>query len=197
METMEKTNSTDTDMKEPVPNTGAAGEPPAGKSVKSHKKEDAALKKLQELQKLQEEKDALQKDLDATKELYQRMLAEYANYKRRTEQEKEQLSAFVKSETFKALLPTLDNLERAASAPPGEEYKAGVDMIIRQLADLLASQGLQPIEPAGQPFDPEQHHAVMREDADGVEADTITEVFQKGYRLGDRVIRPAMVKVAN
>ena len=188
---MEKTNSTDTDIKETVPNTGAAGEPPAGKSTKSHKKEDAALKKLQE------EKDALQKDLDATKELYQRMLAEYANYKRRTEQEKEQLSAFVKSETFKALLPTLDNLERAALAPPGEEYKAGVDMIIRQLAELLASQGLQTIEPTGQPFDPELHHAVMREDADGVEADTITEVFQKGYRLGYRVIRPAMVKVAN
>ena len=141
--------------------------------------------------------DGLQKELAAQKDQYQRMLAEYANYKRRTEQEKEQLGSFVKAETLKALLPALDNLERAVAAPAGDEYKTGVDMTIRQLQELLSSQGLEPIEAAGAPFDPEVHHAVMREDADGVEPDTVTEMFQKGYKVDGRVIRPAMVKVAN
>lgn len=148
--------------------------------------------------------EALEKELAAAKEAlaqqqdqYQRVLAEYANYKRRTEQEKEQLGGFVKGETLKALLPALDNLERAVAAPAGDEYKTGVDMTIRQLQELLAAQGLEVIEAQDAPFDPELHHAVMREDADGVAPETVTEVFQKGYRVGGRVLRPAMVKVAN
>ena len=70
-------------------------------------------------------------------------------------------------------------------------------MTIRQLQELLASQGLEAIDAQGAPFDPEIHHAVMREDADGVEPDTVTEMFQKGYKVDGRVVRPAMVKVAN
>ena len=164
----------------------------ASKQAKARKKEDS-----KELQKLRQEKEELEQEVASTKDMYQRMLAEYANYKRRTEQEKEQLSTFVKAEMLKVLLPTLDNLERAVAAPAGEEYKTGVDMTIRQLSESLTAQGLESIDPQGQPFDPEIHHAVMREDAYGVEADTVTEVFQKGYRLGGRVLRPAMVKVAN
>ena len=136
-------------------------------------------------------------ELGETKDQYQRMLAEYANYKRRTEQEKEQLGQFSRGEMLKALLPTVDNLERAAAAPDGEEYKKGVDMVIRQFHEELAGLGLEEIPAESQPFDPELHHAVMREDADGVEPDTVTEVFQKGYRYKGRVLRPAMVKVAN
>lgn len=176
----------------------AAEEKGGEKTAKDAKKEKAAKpKKKDETAPLREELERLQKELDAQKDQYQRMLAEYANYKRRTEQEKEQLGSFVKAETLKALLPALDNLERAVAAPAGDEYKAGVDMTIRQLQELLASQGLEPIEAAGAPFDPEVHHAVMREDADGVEPDTVTEMFQKGYKIDGRVIRPAMVKVAN
>lgn len=70
-------------------------------------------------------------------------------------------------------------------------------MTIRQLDELLKSLGLEAIDPTGQPFNPEIHHAVTREDAEGVEPDTVTEVYQKGYRLGGRILRPAMVKVAN
>lgn len=125
------------------------------------------------------------------------MLAEYANYKRRTEQEKEQIGLFTKAELLGKLLPTLDNLERAVEAPAGEEYKSGVDMTIRQFHEALIALGLEEIPADNQPFDPEVHHAVMREDADGVEPDTVTQVFQKGYRVGGRLLRPAMVKVAN
>ena len=139
----------------------------------------------------------MKKELQDQKDAYQRMLAEYANYKRRTEQEKEQLGAFTRAEVIKKLLPALDNLERAAAAPAGEEYKTGVVMTIRQLNDILKEMGLEEIDAEGAPFNPEIHNAVMREDADGVEPDTVTEVYQKGYKMGDRVLRPSMVKVAN
>ncbi len=179
----------------------AAGEAAAEKTEekpKDPKKEKASKpKKKDETAALQAELEALRKQLDEQKDQYQRMLAEYANYKRRTEQEKAQLGSFVKAETLKALLPALDNLERAVAAPAGDEYKKGVDMTIRQLQELLASQGLEAIDAQGAPFDPEIHHAVMREDADGVEPDTVTEMFQKGYKVDGRVVRPAMVKVAN
>lgn len=165
-------------------------EPPAEnkKPKKERKKSESALTA---------ELDAARAKLTEQEDAYKRMLAEYANYKRRTEQEKEQLGQFTRGEVLKALLPALDNLQRAVEAPPGDEYKAGVDMTIHQLEKTLADMGLSEIEAQDAPFDPELHHAVMREDADGVEPDTVTQVFQKGYRYGDRVLRPAMVKVAN
>ena len=139
----------------------------------------------------------LQKQLAQTQEQYQRVLAEYANYKRRTDQEKEQLGAFVKGEALKALLPGIDNLERSVQSPDGPEYRKGVEMVIRQFVETLTSLGLEEIPALGEVFNPELHNAVMREDADGVEPETVTEVYQKGYRLSGRVLRPAMVKVAN
>ncbi len=157
------------------------------------KKEKKSRVKAAENAKLEK----LTKELEESQDAYKRVLAEYANYKRRTEQEKEQLGAYTKAETLKALLPAIDNLERAVAAPAGEEYKTGVDMTIRQLMELLQKLGLEEIVADGAPFDPEIHNAVMREDADGVEPETVTAVFQKGYRMGDRVLRPAMVKVAN
>lgn len=163
------------------------------KASKSRKKDTHEQKR----QQLSVEVENLKKELEAQKDAYQRMLAEYANYKRRTEQEKEQLGAFTRAEVIKALLPAFDNLERAAAAPAGEEYKTGVDMTIRQLGDILKSLGLEEIEAQGAPFNPEIHNAVMREDANGVEPDTVTEVYQKGYKIGDRILRPSMVKVAN
>lgn len=163
------------------------------KASKSRKKDTHEQKR----QQLSVEVENLKKELAAQKDAYQRMLAEYANYKRRTEQEKEQLGAFTRAEVIKALLPAFDNLERAAAAPAGEEYKTGVDMTIRQLGDILKSLGLEEIEAQGAPFNPEIHNAVMREDANGVEPDTVTEVYQKGYKIGDRILRPSMVKVAN
>ncbi len=162
---------------------------------KQPEEETKAKKKKKET--LSEKLAATKEELANLQEQYTRMLAEYANYKRRTEQEKESIGQFAKSEVLRELLPCLDNLERSALAPDGPEYRKGVDMTVRQLQELLRKQGLTEIEAEGRPFDPEIHHAVMREDADGVAPDTVTEVFQKGYKVGDRVIRPAMVKVAN
>ncbi len=141
--------------------------------------------------------EVLEKTLGELQEQYTRMLAEYANYKRRTEQEKEQIGSFAKADVLAKMLPVIDDLDRAADAPDGPDYRKGVDMIVDKFHAQLEKLGLTEIPAQGEPFDPEVHHAVMREDADGVEPDTVTEVFQKGYRFGDRVVRPAMVRVAN
>lgn len=172
----------------------AAAAPTAKEPVKARKKEKADKAQTEALKA---EIEQLKRQLGDEQEQYKRMLAEYANYKRRTEQEKEQLGLFTKAEVLKALLPPLDNLERAVEAPAGEEYKKGVDMTIRQLHEALAALGLEEIEAQDAVFDPEVHNAVMREDADGVEPETVTAVFQKGYKVGGRLLRPAMVKVAN
>ena len=165
---------------------------PASKKPKKEKHDAALLA----------EAEALKQELAEQKDAYQRMLAEYANYKRRTEQEKEQIGEYAKCDILSKLLPTLDNFDRAAAVPPGEDYKTGMDMVRANLAKALEKMGLTEIDALHQPFDPELHHAVTREDApadaggDG-EIEIVTEVFQKGYRVGDRILRPAMVKVAN
>ena len=163
--------------------------PPAPK--KSSKKDKAAEAAFAA------EKEKLEKELAESKEQYQRMLAEYANYKRRTELEKEQIGAFTKAEILTGLLTSLDNMERAVEAPAGDDYKTGVDLVMRQFKESLEKMGLEEINPEGEAFDPNFHNAVMREDADGVDTETVTQVFQKGYKLGEKVLRPAMVKVAN
>ncbi len=180
----EEVKTTETAAESAAEETPKAEEKPKKKKEKSATAVAAELKEVRE--KLAEQEDA-----------YKRMLAEYSNYKRRTEQEKESIGLFTKGELLKTLLPVLDNLERASAAPAGEEYKTGMEMIIRQLEKTLADMGLTEIEAENAPFDPELHNAVMREDAEDVETETVTQVFQKGYRLGDRVLRPAMVKVAN
>jgi molecular chaperone GrpE len=140
--------------------------------------------------------EALQAELAQLQDTHARLLAEYANYKRRTEQEKQQLGAFIAGELLTTLLPTLDNFERAAESELGEAYRTGVEMAFGGLQKALAERGLEAIEPLGQPFDPEAHHAVLREEAaEGEDTDVVTQVLQKGYRLGERILRPAMVAV--
>ncbi len=128
---------------------------------------------------------------------YQRVLAEYANYKRRTEQEKAQIGEFTTADLLKKLLPVVDNFDRAAAAEAGPAYKDGILMIVKQFSETLTKMGMTEIEAEGKPFDPEDHYAVQRVDAtDGVEPDTVTQVLQKGYKLGNRLLRPSMVVVA-
>lgn len=170
----------------------AEAETPAEQAAKKPKKKD----KAEEIA-LAAEKEKLENELTECKEQYQRMLAEYANYKRRTEQEKEQIGAFTKAEILSSLLASLDNMERAVAAPAGDDYKTGVDLVMRQFLEALQKMGLEEIAAEGEPFNPELHNAVMREDAEDIDTETVTQVFQKGYKLGDKVLRPAMVKVAN
>lgn len=181
----ETTKTTPVSDTEEQATTPVPEEPVEKKPKKEKKKAESA------------EVTALKQQLTEQEDAYKRMLAEYANYKRRTEQEKTQLGQFTRGEVLKTLLPVLDNLQRALDAPAGDEYKAGVDMIVHQFEKVLAEIGLEEIAAEDAPFDPELHHAVMREDAEGVAPDTVTQVFQKGYRMGERVLRPAMVKVAN
>ena len=154
-------------------------------------------KKPSKTAQLEKKLAAKEEELAALTDQYQRMLAEYANYKRRTEQEKLQIGAYTKADVLTALLTSVDNMEKAIAAPAGDDYKTGVDLVLRQFMEALQKLGLETVGVEGEPFDPNVHNAVMREDADGIDEETVTAVFQKGYKLGDRVLRPAMVKVAN
>lgn len=130
-------------------------------------------------------------------DLAQRKQAEFANYRRRTEGVRQEAYDDGRRDAIEKLLPVVDNLERALSAA-GEEESAlrdGVDMVLRQTRDALAKMGVEEIDPLGQPFDAELHNAVMQGTAEEGEPGTVCMVLQKGYKLGSRVIRHAMVKV--
>lgn len=131
-----------------------------------------------------------------------RTAAEFDNYKKRTAREKDEIYTGAVCDTFKQLLPVLDNLERAVEAAEtagdaGDSMLEGVKMIEKQFKDVISAIGVTPIEAVGTPFDPEKHNAVMMEDAEGVDENTVTAELMRGYQYKDKVIRHAMVKVAN
>ncbi|MHB1125803.1 MAG: nucleotide exchange factor GrpE [Bacillota bacterium] len=130
-----------------------------------------------------------------------RLQADFENFRKRSRREQEQIVKFAAEKLIGGLLPVLDNLERAlaASASQTEDLKSfvdGVEMIYRQLMAVLEREGLQPVSAVGQQFDPQFHEAVMQVSVEEGEENTVVEELQKGYTLGERVIRPAMVKVA-
>ncbi len=147
---------------------------------------------------------ALKAELEKTKaqcdeylDLAQRKQAEFANYRRRTEGVRAEAFDDGRREAIDKLLPVIDNLERALAAAGEEEsaLKNGVEMVLRQTKESFAKMGVEEIDPLGQPFDAEYHNAVMQGAEDEGEPGTVCAVFQKGYKLGNRVIRFAMVKV--
>ena len=136
--------------------------------------------------------------LAAAEDKYLRLAAEYDNYRKRTAREKEQSWTEAKAQTVAAFLPVYDNLERALKqATTDEAYAKGVEMTMKGLQDALTKLGVEMIPSQGEIFDPNVHNAVMHVDDDSVEDNTIVEVFQQGFRCGEKVIRFAMVKVAN
>lgn len=164
----------------------------------------AAILNAAELQKqLQEERErALRAEEEAgrMREALLRKTADFENLKRRTEREKTDFFKFALAETFRDLLPILDNFERAIAhagpASAGDEFRTGIEMIQRQFAENLKKFGLSEISAQGMPFDPNVHEAVVREETSAVSPGTVLEVFQKGYVLNERLLRPALVKVA-
>ena len=147
---------------------------------------------------------ALQAELEKAKaqsdeylDLAQRKQAEFANYRRRTEGIRAEAFDDGRREAISQLLPIVDNLERALAAAGEEEnaLKSGVEMVLRQTRDALTKMGVEEIDPQGQPFDAELMNAVMQGTAEEGEPGTVCMVLQKGYKLGERVIRHAMVKV--
>ncbi len=128
---------------------------------------------------------------------WQRAQAEFVNYKSRLARDQETQRVLMKGDIFKRVLPILDDLERAlANVPEGDPWASGLELIVRKFQSILESEGLKRIDAKGQPFDPNFHEAISHEPVDGVKSGHVIEVVQNGYTLGDRVIRPAMVRVA-
>ena len=137
---------------------------------------------------------------DDYKDLLLRKTAEFDNFRKRTERERQQFAESAAVDIIEELLPLVDDLERALKAEGGAEgtdaYRKGVELIHRQLNDILRKRGVRPIEALGADFDPHYHQAVSYEPAEGRREGEIIEDFRRGYLLGDRLLRPSMVKVA-
>ena len=128
---------------------------------------------------------------------YLRLLAEFENYKKRTQKEKEDIYSLAKTDVVTKLLPVIDNFDRAEKVIEDETVAEGVKLIHKQFDEFLTKLGVEEILAEGCEFDPNLHSAVFHEDVEGEPENTVSEVLQKGYRLGERVIRHAMVKVVN
>jgi molecular chaperone GrpE len=143
--------------------------------------------------------EALRKEKDALQDRLLRSAAEFDNYRKRMDRERRDLSEFAAADILMDLLPILDNFERALQAPAGgdaDAFRKGVELIHKQMLDLLRKRGVKPVEALGADFDPNFHQAVIHEvSADHREGEVMQEM-QRGYMLGDRLLRPAMVKVA-
>jgi molecular chaperone GrpE len=128
---------------------------------------------------------------------YVRAIADFENFRKRTDREKADFFRYATSAVLKDVLPVLDNFDRALDhAAEGDEFHKGVLLIYKQLYDVLQRHGLKPIDESGVTFDPNIHEAVVREEDDSVPNHTVTAILQKGYFLHDRLLRPALVKVA-
>ena len=182
-----------TDEQAPETASEPAEEEAPEKEKRFGRKKEGELKK--KLEALKAETAAA---LAAEKDKYLRLAAEYDNYRRRSQKEKESLYSDGKADTVLQLLPVYDNLERALKAECTDpNFYRGVEMTMTQLTEIFAKLGVTPIEAAGQPFDPAEHNAVVHVKDDTLGENLVVEEFQKGFKLGDKVIRFAMVKVAN
>ena len=145
-----------------------------------------------------EQMEALAKTLADANDKYLRLAAEYDNYRKRTAREKEHLYNDAKIDTIKPFLAVLDNLERGVSQfEEGDAHRQGLELICKQFEEVLTKLNVAEIPALGEKFDPEKHNAVMHTEDETAAENTVVEVFQKGYTLGDKILRFAMVKVAN
>ncbi len=140
----------------------------------------------------------LQQELADANDRYVRLVAEYDNYRKRTAREKDSIYPDAVANTLKEILPVLDNFERALEAPcSDEEFKKGMTMIHEGLVSVLTRLGVEPIGVVGEEFDPNRHNAVMHVDDESLGKNVVAQIFQKGYRIGDKILRYAMVQQAN
>ncbi len=155
----------------------------------NEKTEEQALKDtiLMQKQKLEEQEDRLK-----------RLMAEFDNYKKRSSKERDSLYHSLVGDIFISLLPVIDNLEKAVQAKTeDEEYKKGVELVLKQMQDILKANGVEEIEAVGKTFDPELHEAVSSVVDENLGEKEIKEEYRKGYKIGNKVIRHSMVVVAN
>jgi molecular chaperone GrpE len=182
------------DMKEPIVDPGdnagtASGtvDPPSASSGTP----------LETLQGLIAERDRLLEEKNDLMDRLLRRQAEFDNFRRRAEREKSDVLEYAHTESVRAILPILDDFERALKTQTADQlYARGMELIYQRLADSLKKLGLEPITTKGKKFDPHIHHAVDRVETSDVEEDTILDEYQPGYNFRGRLLRPAMVKVA-
>ncbi len=142
--------------------------------------------------------EKLQAELSDMKDKYLRLMAEYDNYRKRTAKQLLETTQTAKCNTINDILPVYDNFERAVGAESADEtYKSGVQMIFNQFSDMLTKLGIEIIDPTGEEFDPNIANAVNRIEDPELGENVVAQTFQKGYKMGDKVIRYAMVVVAN
>ena len=169
----------------------AKPEAEATKQPEEKKHEDAKQQEASEFEKAQQ---ALAQEHDS----YLRLAAEYDNYRKRSQKEKDNLYTEIRSETVEKFLPVYDNLERAlAQETQDAAFKKGVEMTMNQLVSVMEKLGVESFGAAGDHFDPQLHNAVMHIEDESLGENVIAEVFQKGFKVGEKVVRFAMVKVAN
>lgn len=169
-------------------------ETPTAKTEEKSTKSQSDKKKIK---KLEEELATATARADEINEKYMRMLAEYDNFRKRSAKEREGVYADAVSDTLSSILPVLDNLERAEACKDAEGLAKGLELTLKSFRDTLERLGIQEIEALGKTFDPNVHNAVFHVEDDAYGENEIVEVLMKGYVKGDKVVRYAMVKVAN
>ena len=179
----------------------AASDPDAGDETAAEQSEAAAPPEVATDEALA----AIEKERDTLKEQLLRAVADFDNYRKRIERERRELSDYAATDVLLELLPIIDNFERALQAPASgdepfkkadEAFKKGVELIHKQMLDLLRKRGVTLIDALGADFDPNVHQAVIHEPSDEHREGEVMQELQRGYKLGDRLLRPAMVKVA-
>lgn len=157
-----------------------------------------AEQEVQQAEAAPSELTETQQALEKEHEQYLRLAAEYDNFRKRSQKEKDGLYLNAKADTIGKFLPVFDNLERAAEQPTEDEaYKKGVEMTLTGFREVMKNLGVEEFGNVGDPFDPNRHNAVMHIENDDLDESVISQVFQKGFAIGDKVIRFAMVQVAN
>ena len=155
-------------------------------------------KKADEIIELKKQIESQKVQIEETEDRLKRVAAEFDNYKKRNAKERDGMYNSLVADIVSGLLPVVDNLENAANAETkDEEYKKGIELVLKQFKDILASKGVEEIETVGKTFDPELHEAVSSVQDDTKGEKEIVQEYRKGYKIGDRVIRHSMVIVAN
>lgn len=165
------------------------------KDIKTESTENAQTPVDESAQKLEN----LQAEYDSLNDKYMRILAEYDNFRKRSQKDIEARVSYTKTDMLSKILPVIDNFERAAFNADADfdGYKKGIEMTVNQFIEILSSMGVESFGAVGESFDPNFHNGVMHIEDDSFDENVIVDVFMKGYKIGDKVIRPATVKVAN
>ncbi len=184
---------------EEAPPAEGSGSQAAEKAEKPGKGKKKKEKTYTLTQSQMEAAELAAKQLESVKDQFVRLTAEYDNYRKRTAKEKDSLYQDAKADTIREFLAVYDNLERAVSTEGDEDspHKKGLEMIFHQYQEILKKLGVTEMEALGQPFDPEKHNAVMHIDDENFGENVVSQVFQAGFTLGDKVLRHAIVQVAN